>query len=167
MASSDEGFAAPTQQPPTPETPATPPMTIQGGAAIAAASRKRAKAAFENFTLSKFANGAAAPINVVQPGQDMSSVQDQTHVNHLKTLDASGRRLRVTLSDSDLKTFLPSFKRGGKTMIKLDDLMTLIQTNMHGSEFYCVGHPTLVNLKVQAKADQLITAVTEGDGSNK
>lgn len=167
MASSSKDLAAPTQQPATPETPATPPTTTQGRAAIPAASLSRAKAAFKNFTLSKFANGAAAPINVVQPGQDLSSVQGRTHANHLKTLDASGRRLRVTLSDSDLKKFLPSFNRGLTTTVNLDDLMTLIQTNMRGSEFYCTGHPTLASLDVQAKADQLITAVTESAGSNK
>lgn len=166
MASSSKGLAASTQQPVTPETSATPPTT-QRRAAIPAASLSRAKAAFKNFTLSKFANGAAAPINVVQPGQDLSSVQGRTHANHLKTLDASGRRLRVKLSEGDLKKFLPSFNRGSTTTVNLDDLMRLIKANMRGTEFYCTGHPTLVSLDVQAKADQLITAVTESACSNK
>lgn len=137
--------------PPPPAGPAAPAQVRAPGASLS-----RARAAFRNFSLSKYAGAPAAPANVVQPGQQVSAVQERTHANHLKSLDASGRKLRVALSESDLKKLLPSYD--GKT-VALAEVMTLIQTSMRGTEFYATGDPTLARLRVQAQASQIIQSV--------
>src|SRR6266851_5376279 len=72
-------------------------------------SLSKARAAFKNFSLSKFSGASSVPDNYVGSGQDVTAVQHRNHVNQLKSLDASGRRLRVALSDSALKQQLPSY----------------------------------------------------------
>jgi hypothetical protein len=136
-------------------TPPSPPSKIPPQ------SLAKAKAAFRNFSLSKFTNGSAPPANFVGNGQQVSAVQQQNQVNQLKSLDASGRSLRVALSDSALKQYLPSFD--GKTVL-LQDLMDLIQRKMSGTEFYVSGHPTLVRLFVQSQASDIIQAI-KSDGN--
>ena len=145
-----KGSATPTVNP----TPSSLPSKI------APQSLAKAKAAFRNFSLSKFANGSAPPANFVGNGHQLSAVQ-QRQVNQLKSLDASGRSLRVALSDSALKQYLPSFD--GKTVL-LQDLMDLIQRKMSGTEFYVSGNPTLVRLSVQSQASDIIQAI-KSDGN--
>lgn len=124
-------------------------------------SVSKARVAFKNFSLSKFPNGAA-PSNYVSSGQSISAVQRQGQINQLKSLDASGRRLRVALSDSELKQLLPSFD--GKT-VALTDLMDLIQKKMRGTEFYVAGNPTLARLAVQSRVNDIISAIQSGSNS--
>jgi hypothetical protein len=126
---------------------------------IPTSSLSKAKAAFKNFSLSKFSGASAPPANLVQQGQQVAAVQERTQVNHLKSLDASGRKLRVALSDSDVKKLLPSFNG---TTVDLAELLTLIQGTMRGTEFYCLGNPTLARLGVQSEADQIIQTVKQG-----
>ena len=143
---------------------ATPPaVSPQPAMKIPAKSLSNAKAAFKSFSLSKFAGAAAVPSNFVPTGQDVSVLQRRNQVNHLKSLDASGRSLRVALSDSDLKQYLPSFD--GKTAL-LDELMALIQKTTRGSEFYVLGNPTLARLSVQSQVNDIIQKIKSGANDN-
>lgn len=122
-----------------------------------------ARAAFRNFSLSKFPDTSAATNNFVAKGQEVSTVQRRNQINHLKSLDASGRSLRIALSDGDLKQYLPSFD--GKAVV-LAELMDLIQRKMLGTEFYASGDPTLVRLSVQSRVANIIQTIKSGsDGS--
>jgi hypothetical protein len=122
-------------------------------------SLSKARAAFKNFSLSKFAGASSVPSNFVPSGQQVTAVQERHQVNQLKSLDASGRRLRVALSDSALKQQLPSFD--GKTVV-LQELMDLIQRKMRGTEFYVAGNPTLARLSVQSRVDDIIQTIKSG-----
>lgn len=128
-------------------------------AKIPTSSLSNAKAAFRNFSLSRFPDASAVPSTFVSKGQQVSAVQHRNHVNHLKSLDASGRSLRVALSDAELKQYLPSFD--GKTAV-LEELMGLIQRSMRGTEFYVSGNPTLVRLSVQSQVSNIIQTIKSG-----
>lgn len=127
-------------------------------------SLTRAKSVFKNFTLS--APDEGAPRTMVAPGKQVSSVQKSNIISHLKSLDASGRKLRLALSDTDLKTLLPSFD--GKT-VDLKEVINLIQRRMSGTEFYVAGNSTLARLAVQSQAGEIIQNIKSEpvDGENK
>ncbi len=155
-----------------PEQNLTPPkirVTVKGTDPVTASpkpvmkiptrSLSNAKAAFKHFSLSKFPDASAVPNNFVANGQQVSAVQHRTQINQLKSLDASGRRLRVALSDSALQQQLPSFN--GKTVV-LQELMDLIQRKLRGTEFYAAGDPTLVRLSMQSQVNDIIQTIKSG-----
>lgn len=137
----------------------TPPAKPDLHLKIPIKSVANAKSVFKNFTLSKYSDKAAAPENFAPSDTKVSAVQERGQVNHLKSIDASGRFLRLALSDDNIKTMLPSFN--GKS-IDLSELMTLVQKAMRGTEYYTTGNATLSRLSVKAAVNDIIEAIKNG-----
>jgi hypothetical protein len=129
---------------------------------VAAASVAKAKKAFNSFSLSKFA-GDALPPHYVAPGQSPAEAQRRKISQHLDTLKnavAPTRAMTIALPDATLKELLPSLDTKAGT-IDLADVMSLIQKNMGGTEFYANGNPTLNRIAVQAQVQQIIDNIKQ------
>jgi len=74
---------------------------------------------------------------------------------------APTRAMTIALPDATLKQLLPSLNTKAGT-IDLADVLSLIQKNMGGTEFYANGNPTLNRIAVQAKVQQIINSVKQG-----
>jgi len=156
----------PKRNPSPAKTPAKAAGTVRAKTPtqVPGTSLSKAQTAFRNFSLSRFPDASSAPSSLVGSGQQVSAVQRQSQINHLKSLDASGRKLRIALSDSELKQYLPSYD--GKTVV-LQELMDVIQEKMRGTEFYVAGNPTFVRLAVQSQAADIIQTIKSGSNGNK
>src|SRR6266566_2290487 len=111
---------------------------------LPAASVARARQAFKGFTLSRFACDAT-PSNYVAAGEHHSEVQKRVISNvidRLRNADAPTRGMTIALPDLAAKHLLPSLDAKAGT-IDLDEVISLIQKNMNGTEFYANGNPTL------------------------
>jgi hypothetical protein len=129
---------------------------------VRAASVAKAKKAFKSFSLSKFASNAM-PSNYVAAGQNPAEAQRQKISRHLDLLsnpDAPPRTLTIALPDATIKDYLPSFDAKART-IDLHDVMSLIQQNMRGTEFYASGNPTLNRLAIQSQVQQIIDNIKQ------
>ena len=138
----------------------TPPRINR---AIPATSIARAKAAFKNFSLSKFA-GTEFPANYVASGQSVAAVQQQViqqHVEKLNQQDVPTRSLTVALPPSAIKKLFPSLNQHGGT-IDLGEVLTVVEQNTRGTEFYAHGNPTLNRLSIEARVQQMINSVKQG-----
>jgi hypothetical protein len=130
---------------------------------IPAASVARAKKAFRNFSLSRFA-GSGTPSNYVAAGQNPAEVQRKKITQHLENVskaDRAGQGMTIALPDAMIKKLLPSFNAKAGT-IDLGEVITLVQQNMRGTEFYSNGHPTLNRLAIQSQVQQIINSVKKG-----
>jgi hypothetical protein len=130
--------------------------------AVSAASAAKAKQAFKNFSLSKFA-GDGMPSNHVTLGQPAASVQRRMisqQINQLNNANAPIRALTISFPEATLKQFLPSLNKQTGT-IDLGELMRLVQQSMRGTEFYANGNPTLNRLAIQTQVQQLIAGVKQ------
>ncbi len=140
---------------------ASPPPALKRP--LPAASVARAKKAFKGFSLSRFARDAT-PSNYVAPGQSPAEVQRQViskHIDKLKTADGAQRSMTIALPVATIKQLLPSFDTKAGT-VDLKDVLSLIQNNMGGTEFYAHGNPTLNRLTVQAQVQQIIDSIKNG-----
>jgi len=146
--------------------PASQPKTSTAPAltrTVSAASIAKSKKVFENFSLSKFA-GSSLPSHYVAPGQSPAEAQRKNISRHLETMNNTGaptRAMTIALPDATLKQLLPSLNTKAGT-IDLADVLSLIQKNMGGTEFYANGNPTLNRIAVQAKVQQIINSVKQG-----
>ena len=69
--------------------------------------------------------------------------------------------MSLAFPDSLLKQLLPSLDAStGK--VGLGEVMSLIQKNMRGTEFYSNGGPTLNRLGIKARLQEIIAGVTQG-----
>ena len=136
---------------------ATLPRSLQS--TVPAASLSAARAAFKNFSASAVKDPLNAPANFVAPGADTAAIQQQSMTAHLTAISTANRSLRVSLSDADWKTLLPSFK--GNTLA-LGELMTLIGGTMRGTEFYTTGNSTLARLSIQSQIADLMSTIKKG-----
>ncbi|SRR5258708_30732977 len=144
---------------PTPKTVSAPTLKRP----VAAASVAKAKKAFNGFSLSKFA-GNGTPSNYVASGQSPAQVQRAIishHINQLNNADAPTRAMTIALPDAMLKQILPSLDAKART-IDLGEVMSFIQKNMSGTEFYANGNPTLNRLAIQSQVQQIIDSVKQG-----
>jgi hypothetical protein len=112
--------------------------------------------------LSKFA-GNALPSNYVAAGQNPAEAQRQKISQHLDLLsktDAPPRTLAIALPDAAIQQSLPSFDAKAGT-IDVRDVISFIQRNMRGTEFYANGNPTLNRLAIQSQVQQIIDTVKQ------
>ncbi len=128
--------------------------------AVPAASVAKAKKAFKGFNLSKFA-GNGMPSNYVAAGE--SSVEAQRrmisrHIENQNNADSAIHGLTIALPDAMLKKLLPSFNAKART-IDLGEVISLIEQNMQGTEFYCSGNPTLNRMAIQSEVQRIIDNV--------
>jgi len=129
---------------------------------VPAASVAKAKKVFKSFSLSKFA-GNGTPSNYVTAGQSPAETQRRKisqHLDNLNTADAPTRAMTLALPDATIKKLLPSFNAKAGT-IDLGELMSLIQQNMKGTEFYAKGNPTLNRLAIQSHVQRIIDSVKQ------
>jgi hypothetical protein len=119
-------------------------------------SVEKAKSAFSNFTLSKFA-GNAPPPNYVTAKRSLAAVQKQAISNAIDTLQSStpNRAITLALPSADVKKLLPSFDAKSGS-VQLSDVLGLVQQRMSGTEFFARGNPTLNRLAVEATAQQIL-----------
>jgi hypothetical protein len=113
--------------------------------------------------LSKFA-GNPLPLNRVAAGQDPAAAQQQVisqHIDNLNNAATPTGAMTIALPDATIKQLLPSFDAKAGT-IDLGEVMSLIQQNMRGTEFYANGNPTLNRLAVQSQVQQIIDSVKHG-----
>ncbi len=139
-------------------SPVTPGRTL--GTPIK--SIAKAKVAFRNFNLSKFASTSTPP-NYVASGENAATAQIRVisqSIDNPSAVETSNRAMTVALTNADI-TQLPSFdpKKG---TVDLSDLMNWIQKSMSGTEFYARGNPILNRLSVQLAADQIINDIKGG-----
>lgn len=145
--------------------PALQPKTSFAGVLkrpLPAASVAKAKKAFKSFSLSKFA-GNATPSNYIAAGQNPAEAQRQEisrHLNLLSNPDAPPRAMTIAFPDATIKQLLPSLNAKAGT-IDLGEVMTLIQKNMRGTEFYANGNPTLNRIAIQSQVQQIIDNVKQ------
>jgi hypothetical protein len=150
---------------PATSPPAAQPKTLSAPGLkrpVAAASVAKAKKAFNSFSLSKFADNGT-PSNYVAAGQSPAQVQREVishHINQLNNADAPTRAMTIALPDAMLKQLLPSLDAKART-IDLGEVMSLIQKNMNGTEFYANGNPTLKHLDIQSQVQQIIDDVKQ------
>jgi len=142
-----------------PKAPAAPALKRP----VPTASLAKAKTAFQRFSLSRFGRDAQ-PANYVAAKQNPATTQRtliSRHINVLKNADAPTRTMSLAFPDSLLKQLLPSLNAStGK--VNLGEVMSLIQKNMRGTEFYANGDPTLNRLGIQAQLQEIIDGVTQG-----
>ena len=149
---------APSPPPQQPITPSLPRLKRP----VPAASVAKAKEAFKSFSLSKFA-GNATPLSHVAAGQSPADAQRRMisqHLDNLNNADTPNRGITIALPDATIKQLLPSFNAKDGT-IDLGEVMTLIQKNMRGTEFYASGNPTLNRLAIQGQVQQIIDSVKQ------
>src|SRR5215813_78681 len=126
-------------------------------------SVEKAKKAFENFSLSKFAR-KSLPANHVGEGKDPSavhSVQRDFISQQIKILNdsyAPNQGMTIALPTETMKKLFPSYDEEGRT-VELDNLLSVMTKRMSGTEFYYKGNPTLNRLALQSKVDQIIRSV--------
>jgi hypothetical protein len=82
------------------------------------------------------------------------------HIDNLNNADAPARALTIALPDAAIKQLLPSLNAKQGT-IDLVEVMSLIQQNMRGTEFYASGNPTLNRLAIQGQVQQIIDSVKQ------
>ena len=129
---------------------------------VPAASVAKAKEAFKTFSLSKFAGNVISP-NFVAAGQSPAPAQQRIisqQINKLNDAGASARAMTIALPDATIQQLLPSFDVKAGT-IDLGEVMSLIQHNMRGTEFYAQGNPTLNRLAIQSQVQQIIESVKQ------
>jgi hypothetical protein len=138
------------------------------------ASVQKANKVFENFSLSKFPEGAR-PSNYVHPYKNDASlsaaertkhVQDiqkkkiEQHLHKLKTAEqneADGKAvsgITLALPKDKIGEILPSYNRG-KGKVTLDEVMNLIAEYTRGTEFRVKGDPTLNRLAFLQRVDKM------------
>ena len=125
---------------------------------VPAASVAKAKAAFKNFNLSRFA-GDGTPGNQVARGQSTSEVQRRVITQQLDRLNDPNtpvRAMTIALPTATLQKVLPSLNSKVGT-VELSDVVKLLESQMHGTEFYASGNATLNRLAI----DSHVQAITE------
>lgn len=130
---------------------------------VPAASVAKAKKAFKNFSLSKFA-GNGTPSNYVPVGQNPAEAQRQIisqHLENLTSADLPARGITIALPEDTIKKLLPSFDAKTRT-IDLSEVIDLIQQNLRGTEFYANGNPTLNRLAIHSQVQQIIDGIKKG-----
>ena len=147
--------SSPAQHPTKPHSPARK-------RAIPAKFVTKAKEAFKNFSLSKFA-GKEMPSNHVVTGDSPAEAQRlmiSQYLDALNNADVSTpvRAMTIALPAASIKQLLPSFDVETRT-IDLGEVMNLIQQNMRGTQFYANGNPTLNRLAIQSQVQQIIANV--------
>jgi hypothetical protein len=148
--------SSPAPQPKTSSAPVLKPP-------VPAASVAKAKKAFKSFSLSKFA-GNSVPLNHVAVGQSPAAAQQRVisqHIDNLNGMGGSTRAMTIALPDATIKQFFPSFNAKAGT-IDLGEVMSFIQQNMRGTEFYANGNPTLNRLAIQSQVQKIIDSVKQG-----
>ncbi|MGZ2744461.1 hypothetical protein [Burkholderia stagnalis] len=142
-----------------PRAPAAPALKRP----VPTASLAKAATAFQSFSLSRFGRDAH-PGNYVAVGQNPTTIQRtliSRHIDILKNADTPTRTMSLAFPDSLLKQLLPSFNASTGT-VDLGEVMSLIQKNMRGTEFYANGDPTLNRLAIQARLQEIIDGVAQG-----
>src|SRR5260370_24064894 len=122
----------------------------------------KAKVAFRNFNLSKFASTSTPPTYVAS-GENAATAQIRVisqNIDNLSAVETSNRAMTVALTSADIAQ-LPSFDPQ-KGTVDLSDRMTWIQKSKSGTEFYARGNPILNRLSVQLAADQIISDIKGG-----
>jgi hypothetical protein len=142
--------------PPPPPQPIAPAVTRRN---VPAASRAKAKAAFANFTLSKYGQGPT-PANHVAPGQSAAAVQRDAMASQVEQMPLNGA-ISIALPAAQLKALLPSYDPSTGT-VSLDDVVNALEQNMRGHEFFANGNPTLNRLAVQSQVDDIIASALKG-----
>ena len=128
---------------------------------VPAASVAKAKEAFKNFSLSRFA-GNSMPANYVAVGQGTAEVQQRIisrQIDRLKTANTP-HTMTIAFPDATVKQLLPSLDAKAGT-IDLDEVLKLLQQNMRGTEFYSYGNPTLSRLAIQSRVQQIIDSIKQ------
>lgn len=131
--------------------------------AVPKASIVKAKNAFKNFSLSKFAATAAAS-NFVAARQNSAEAQRQMISQHIENLNGSDlpvHGITIAVPDAMVKKLLPSLNMKHQT-IDLGEVIKLIQQNMRGTEFYANGAPALNRLAIQSQVRKIIDNVKKG-----
>jgi hypothetical protein len=149
---------------PCPPAQTEPPAVVRGDQrTLPPHAVSRAKEAFKNFSLSKFA-GNARPTNYVGHTQTMMDTQRRVISHNLTRLQgASGtpRAMTIALPAAALSKLLPSYDANtGK--VDLADVLKLLEQNMTGTEFVANGNPTLNRLAIQSQVQQIIDEVKRG-----
>lgn len=139
--------------------PSPPIAAMVARRSVPAASRAKAKAAFANFTLSKHGNGAK-PENHVAAGQSVVAVQRAAMARQVEQLPLNGA-VSVAFPPDRLKALLPSYDPAAGR-VNLDDVMNVLEQNMHGHEFFASGNPTLNRMAVQSQVKDIIAAALKG-----
>ena len=104
------------------------------------------------------------PSNFVAAGQSPAKAQQRIisqHIDNLNNADAPTRAMSIALPDGTIKQLLPSFNAKAGTL-DLGEVMSLIQQNTRGTEFYANGNPTLNRLAIQSQVQQIIDSVKQG-----
>jgi len=131
---------------------------------------------FENFTLSRFAKDSTPSNYVPHAHQKAAATGDghvqafqrkkiEQHLHRLRTISTTNRGMKVALPADTIKTLLPSFDDKTRT-INLDDLMTVIEQRMTGTEFFANGHPTLTRMALRARMEEIL-GVREAEGKKR
>jgi hypothetical protein len=129
---------------------------------LPAESIAKARSAFKNFSLSKFA-GQSTPSNYVPAGETPAAVHRKIIAQHMQKLseeDTSNQGMTLALPTGEIKNFLPSYSEKGGTAA-LSDVLSLLTKKMSGTEFYANGNPTLNRLALQSQVDQIIQSVKQ------
>lgn len=121
---------------------------------LPAKSVQRAADAFKNFSLSRFAR-SSVPANYVPAAQAktpaaVAAVQRAAVTKQVATLAANPPPtlgISVALTPASLAQFLPSLNAKTGT-VGLAELLSALQQNLRGKQFYATGNPTL-NLVAQ------------------
>jgi hypothetical protein len=130
---------------------------------LPAKSIDSADAAFKNFSLSKFPNGAKSA-SYVDSTDDPAVVQSAQRriitqqLNRLNTVGSPGRGISLALPKSVVEALLPSLKEEAST-IELSDVLKVIVQHMRGTELYANGNPVLNRLALRSRARELVAAI--------
>jgi hypothetical protein len=137
--------------------------------AIPQKSLDRAKSRFKHFTLSRFAKDAL-PSNYVPPEEIAKGVHRAAGPKKVREFqNDSIRRLltrlsgiknpnegmKIALPKAAKKQLLPSLNEKTGT-VDLHELMSLIEQNTRGTQFFNKGNPVLNRLAMQARVDEIL-----------
>jgi hypothetical protein len=140
---------------------------------IPAASQARARAAFKNFSLSKFGE-AKLPTNHVGAVSRTPAFRKLTADTLNKTIAASAI-LRTTQTAANtnnlgvsvsvppprMTEIFASYNAAAGT-VDLEEFIGVLESSRKGSEFYTNGNPTAMGVSVQTKVQAIINSVTGG-----
>ena len=132
-------------------------------ARVPAKSISKAKAVFKSFNLSKFA-GKELPPNYVAAGKDHKPVQKRGMLQKLSDLKGQpnpNAGMTIALPTASFQQVLPKLNQKAKT-IDLTDLMTFVQQNMRGTQFFANGNATLNRLSIRSQVQRILGLQKEG-----
>jgi hypothetical protein len=132
------------------KTPLVKKATPANG--LQASHTKTAKAAFKNFSLSKIPAEAETPKNFLPANKDLAEFQKSLMKRNIKTYQDNGPGMTVTVTD-------PSLFNLNNGKVDLATLLTSVQTQMRGTQFFQSGKSVIDQINAITQANDIMNNI--------